>query len=47
MQKIAKNLPSGHHHITFSGYILATKASIDNRKKPAPHVLTIWRTSAH
>jgi len=31
--KIAKNLPSGHHHITYSGYILATKARIDNPTK--------------
>jgi len=27
------NLPSGHHHTTLSGYIFATKAHIDNRKK--------------
>jgi len=32
-QKIAKNLPSGHHHTTLSGYIFATKARIDNQKK--------------
>ena len=25
--------PSGHHHTTLSGYIFATKARIDNRKK--------------
>jgi len=25
--------PSGHHHSTLSGYIFATKAHIDNRKK--------------
>ena len=25
--------PSTHHHTSFSGYIFATKASIDNRKK--------------
>ena len=25
--------PSGHHHTTLSGYIFATKAYIDNRKK--------------
>jgi len=31
-QKIAKNLPSGHHRTTLSGYIFATKARIDNRK---------------
>jgi len=32
-KKIAKNLPSGHHRTTLSGYILATKARIDNLKK--------------
>jgi len=30
---MAKNSPSAHHHATLSGYILATKARIDNRKK--------------
>ena len=33
LQKIAKNLPSGHHPTTLLGYIFATKACIDNRKK--------------
>jgi len=33
MQKIAKNLPSAHHHTTLLGYIFATKTHIDNRKK--------------
>jgi len=28
-----KKSPSGHHHTTLSGYIFATKARIDNRKK--------------
>jgi len=32
-QKIAKKLPSGHHRTTLSGYIFATKARIDIRKK--------------
>ena len=32
-QKIAKNSPSAHHRTTLSGYIWATKAHIDNRKK--------------
>jgi len=32
-QKIAKNLPSVHHCTTFSGYIFAAKARIDNWKK--------------
>jgi len=27
-----KNSPSGHHRTTFSGYIFATEASINNRK---------------
>ena len=33
MQKCRKKLPSGHHRTTLSGYIFATKALIDNRKK--------------
>jgi len=32
-KKIAKNCPSGHHRATLSGYIFATEARIDNRKK--------------
>jgi len=32
-QKIAKNSPSGHHRSTLLGYIFATKARINNRKK--------------
>jgi len=32
-QKIAKISPYGHHRTTLSGYIFATKARIDNRKK--------------
>jgi len=32
-QKIAKKPPSAHHRTTLSGYIFATKAHIDNRKK--------------
>jgi len=32
-QKIAKKSPSAHHRTTLSGYIFATKAHIDNRKK--------------
>jgi len=31
--KIDKNSPSGRHRTTLSGYILATKARVDNRKK--------------
>jgi len=33
MQKTAKNSQSGHHCTTLSGYIFATKACIDSRKK--------------
>ena len=32
-QKWCKKSPSGHHPTTLSGYIFATKACIDNRKK--------------
>jgi len=53
-QTIAKKSPSGHHRTTLSGYIFTTKACTNNRKKTnceaaisPPHVLTIWRTSAH
>jgi len=47
-----QNSPSWHHRTNLSGYIFATKAHIDNRKKLlnsniSPHVLTIWWTSAH
>jgi len=33
MQKIAKNSPSAHYRTTLLGYVFATKAHIDNRKK--------------
>jgi len=33
MQKSRQKSPSGHHRTTMSGYIFATKACIDNRKK--------------
>ena len=32
-EKIAKNSPPAQHRTTLSGYILAIKAQIDNRKK--------------
>jgi len=32
-QKSSQKSPSGHHRTTSSGYIFATKARIDNRKK--------------
>ena len=34
-QKSRQKSPSGHHRTTLSGYIFATKARIDNRKKLA------------
>ena len=33
MQKSRQKSPSGHHRTTLSGYIFATKARIDNRKR--------------
>jgi len=32
-RKVVKKSPSAHHRTTLSGYIFATKAHIDNRKK--------------
>jgi len=32
-KKLSKKSPSAHHRTTLSGYIFATKARIDNRKK--------------
>ena len=32
-RKSRQKLPSGHYRTTLSGYIFATKARIDNRKK--------------
>jgi len=32
-QKSRQKSPSGHHRTTLSGYVFATKAHIDNRKK--------------
>jgi len=32
-KNIAKKSPPAHHRTTLSGYIFATKACIDNRKK--------------
>jgi len=42
-----KKSPSGHHRTTLSGYIFATKARNNNRKKIVkqqypPNFLTIW-----
>jgi len=53
MQKLHKKLPSAHHRTTLSGYIFATKACFDNRKKSVKQqyllhtLLIIWWTSAH
>jgi len=33
MQKSRQKSPSGHHRTTSTGYIFASKARIDNRKK--------------
>jgi len=43
--KIAKNSSSVHHRTTLSGYIFATKARINNQKKPVknqyvPHMVS-------
>jgi len=32
-KKIARKLPSGHHHTTLLGYTFATETHIDKRKK--------------
>ena len=40
MQKIAKNLPSEHHRTTVSGYIFATKARINSRKKTCQRAIS-------
>jgi len=45
MQKMAKILPSGHHRITVSGYIFATKACIANWKNVLNS--TIFSTCLH
>jgi len=33
MQKVVKKSQSEHHRTTLSGYVFATKACVDNRKK--------------
>jgi len=42
--KSRQKLPSGHHPTTLSGYIFATKACIDNRKKNllSSNISSIW-----
>jgi len=53
MRKSRQKSPSGHHCTTLSGYIFATKARIDNRKKILLSINmsstrpTIWWTSAN
>jgi len=53
-KKVDKKSPSGHHRTTLSGYIFATKARIDNRKKlvkqqyllhMSPQCGELWPTS--
>ena len=53
-QKSRQKSPSGHHRTTLSGYIFATKAHIDNRKKlvkqqyvlhMSPQYGELWPTS--
>jgi len=46
-QKITKNLPPGHHCTTLSGYIFATKACIDNRKKPVKQQYLLHMSSQY
>jgi len=46
-QKIAKKSPSAHHPTTLSGYILATKAHFDNRKKPVKHQYLLQKFSQY
>jgi len=46
--KIATQSPSGHYRTTLSGYIFATKALVDNRKKSVkqhylPHMSLQYR----
>jgi len=54
-KKSPKKSPSGHHHTNLSGYIFATKARIDNRKKillssnissTCPHNMVILRPTS-
>jgi len=44
LPKIAKNSPSGHHLMPLSGFVIATKARIDNRRKPVkqPYLLHMF-----
>ena len=44
IKNVAKS-QSVYHCITLSGYIFATQACIDNRKKSCPHVLTVPPTN--
>jgi len=44
-RKNRQKSPSGHHRTTLSGYIFATKACIDNRKKVLNS--NIFSTSSH
>jgi len=46
-QKRCKKSPSEHHHTTSSGYVFATKACIDNRKKTAEIDWRVWGTLSY
>ena len=46
-QKSRQKSPSGHHPTTLSGYIFATKACIDNRKKLVKQQCNISSTCPH
>jgi len=43
--KMMQKSPSAHHRTTLSGYIFATKARIDNRKKVVKQLYSAGRPS--
>ena len=46
-QKSRQKSPSGHHPTTLSGYIFATKACIDNRKKLVKQQYLLYMSSQY
>ena len=46
-KKSCPKSPSGHHRTTLSGYIFATKAHIDNRKKLVKHQYLLHMSSQY
>jgi len=46
-QKRRQKSPSGHHRTTLSGYVFATKARIDNRKKFVKQRYVLHMSSQH